>query len=964
MHQNCGSVGNKVLALQGVVETYTPHVLILSETWLSSDNVKNLVVNGYTHANYYVRKNRIHGGVSIFVKSNLKCKRIPSIDKLTIDYECELVAVEINTPSDSIWIIGMYRTGLGNFLIMVDVLRRLFELLCSVEKRKVILMGDWNVDFLLNIPNKKTLINLMLSSGFRNVVNFPTRIKNGSATSIDCVVTNIQSHDINVKSLATALSDHDAQIAGVRLLKRPQNKYKFIERRSFDNEKVEAFTNAILSYEWDKLFNNYDNDSYNKFMNKILWNLDIYFPAQLKRIKSNQRCPWINDKIIKIQNDINDLYVMQRQYPEIVSESGLISKKIIYRNNLIQSEKIGYIQNRIQNSKNPKKEVWNIIKEDTNKAIREWEWDLRENSSKKPIETEKVADYINDYFISIGTDLQKTNQPKFEDSITFLNKYVSKQNELHFQCISHDSLQKLVKKKIDNSDTKDLYDLSGTFVYKMMDNLFDHIHYLVNNVLTSDFYPTILKKVRLTPLYKGKGEKSNVQNYRPIAIVPTLSKITESIMSDAILKHLTNNNNLSNCQHAYRPGRSTISATQRFVERVIDHLEDKKKVAGVFLDLSKAFDSVNHELLLEKLKVYGLTGTSLDLVKSFLEEREQTVEVKIEGKRFRSTPRSCKIGVPQGSSLGNTLFLVFLNDIAYINIKGDIIQYADDTTIILSAESGEELLDLIRDTIATVSTWFEMNGLKLNADKTNVIVFNAVSPRQSSNCPIQLINGSTIVTSDMVKLLGLELDPVLSWKHHIDSTCKKMARGIYALKQLRPISSEKSLKEVYYAYIHSIMSYGIILWGCSSDYERVLKLQKRAVRVLMRAEFRESCRDHFKNLKILTSVSVYILEIIKYVRVNLSEYTIRGKNNKRSIRNKMILDPIDHRLNMCTKLPKLMGQQLYNRLPLNLKLIKSEDKFFQETRKLLLDKTLYSIKEFLQNDYSLFKVDVELPILN
>lgn len=276
----------------------------------------------------------------------------------------------------------------------------------------------------------------------------------------------------------------------------------------------------------------------------------------------------------------------------------------------------------------------------------------------------------------------------------------------------------------------------------------------------------------------------------------------------------------------------------------------------------------------------------------------------------------------------------------------------------MSAETSEALFVRIRDTIASLGSWFELNGLKLNQDKTNIILFNTLSPHQNI-VPMGILSASTsIKTSNLVKLLGFEIDPVLSWKQHIDTICRKMGRGIYALKQLRPISSEISLKEVYYAYIHSIMSYGIVLWGSSSDYERVLKMQKRAIRVLTKAKFRESCRIHFKNLKILTSVSVYILEVLKYVRSNLSEYTVRGTHNNRSVRNQMTLDSISHRLNMSEKLPKLMGQKLYNKLPLQIKTIDQENNFINQVKKLLLDKTLYSIKEFLTTDYSHINVDL------
>lgn len=166
-----------------------------------------------------------------------------------------------------------------------------------------------------------------------------------------------------------------------------------------------------------------------------------------------------------------------------------------------------------------------------------------------------------------------------------------------------------------------------------------------------------------------------------------------------------------------------------------------------------------------------------------------------------------------------------MNDIAHVQVKGEIIQYADDTTVIVTADTMDQLLKNISETMGALREWFGVNGLKLNEDKSNILIFNTVSSNLSS-FPVPQINGRALVTSQVVRLLGFELDYTLSWKQHIDITCKKMAKGIYALKQLRNMSSEKSLKEIYFAYVHSTMAYGIILWGGSTDYVKSFKNAK------------------------------------------------------------------------------------------------------------------------------------------
>ena len=215
---------------------------------------------------------------------------------------------------------------------------------------------------------------------------------------------------------------------------------------------------------------------------------------------------------------------------------------------------------------------------------------------------------------------------------------------------------------------------------------------------------------------------------------------------------------------------------------------------------------------------------------------------------------------------------------------------------------------------------------------------------------ITLENGNTLEYVTNVKLLGFQVDENLNWKQHIDMTCKNISKGIYALKQLRPYVSEENVKQSYYAYVHSVMSYGIILWGSSTDSERILKMQKRAIRVLVKAGYRDSCREYFKKLQILTSVSVYILEMIMYVRKNITEF--RYNNCARYNNNRIQI--AQHRLNITKQLPRIMGAKLFNKLPKCIINLESDNAFRHNVQKLLLDKTLYSIREYLDNDYKYY----------
>lgn len=303
--------------------------------------------------------------------------------------------------------------------------------------------------------------------------------------------------------------------------------------------------------------------------------------------------------------------------------------------------------------------------------------------------------------------------------------------------------------------------------------------------------------------------------------------------------------------------------------------------------------------------------------------------------------------------MGNVLFAIFVNDITNLNIDGKIILYADDTSIVVKAENYDLLMSKITSVVCSCEEWFKANGLKLNSEKTTIVLFSPRPPKTSLGI---LLSGNQVVQTVLdVKLLGFKLDSSLTWSSHVDLTCSKMAKGVFALRQLKPLVSKDGLKECYYAYVHSIMSYGIILWGCSSDNERVLKMQKRALRVLVGAAYRDSCRDYFRQQGILTSISVYIFEVLVYVRSHLNEFKIRANFNPRVTKDSLnIVAAAPTALRLSKRAPKSMGRILYNKLPHAIKALKSDAVFRGRVRAMLQEKTIYSIKEYLSEDFSKF----------
>ncbi|KAI5643575.1 reverse transcriptase (RNA-dependent DNA polymerase) domain-containing protein [Phthorimaea operculella] len=509
-----------------------------------------------------------------------------------------------------------------------------------------------------------------------------------------------------------------------------------------------------------------------------------------------------------------------------------------------------------------------------------------------------------------------------EISKKYLDNYLQDINVPSFSLptITRNDLEKVLKSMLKTRTTLDLYDISVNILLCIWPVLSDILVTLINEMFTSGEYPDVLKCTRVCPVYKGKGEKHNIDNYRPITIVPNISKMIESIISTHLMMHLESHDLLSDKQFAYRQQKSTTTAAHRIMDCIITGMDDRYKVASIFCDLSKAFDVINHKLLLDKLDAYGIRNNAYNLLHSFLTGRNQTVQVSSQGTKLKSEAGDVKVGIPQGSSLGNTLFLAFINDLPSIVTDGLMVLFADDTTVVVSAKTYDQLNGKICRVCEQLQRWFSASGLILNVAKSNVMLFSSktIAVPQSIRSPMPLC--------DICKFLGFTVDAHLNWKQHVDVLCGKLSSAAFALRKLKPLISASALQQTYFAYFHSIMSYGSILWGNSTDAERVLIMQKRALRAMAGVNPMCSCRELFRKYGIMTHFSQYLFEVIMYVRQNLPNFervSIPGRVTRRTGR----LKTVPHRMVLAEKNPRIIGPTFYERLPSDLRVEPSDEKF-------------------------------------
>ena len=381
--------------------------------------------------------------------------------------------------------------------------------------------------------------------------------------------------------------------------------------------------------------------------------------------------------------------------------------------------------------------------------------------------------------------------------------------------------------------------------------------HVINLSLSTGVFPSELKIARIIPLFKA-GDPMHFSNYRPVSVLPIFSKIFERIMYNRLLSFINKNKLLYNLQFGFRPGHSPNMALIYLVDKVSNALEQGDFVLGLFLDFSKAFDTVDHAILLKKLEFYGVRGVPLLWFNSYLNGREQFVEYD----GHSSSKQIVKCGVPQGSILGPLLFLLYINDLALVCPKLFSILFADDSNMFLSGKDPNKLIRDMNEEMHKITQWLTVNRLSLNVDKTHFMLFRKKNTRVALNETLY-IKGTVINQVESTKFLGVFIDSSLTWRSHIQHIDGKVARGLGILYKCRKYFSKDVLISLFYAFIYPHFTYCIEVWGSTfvTYLAPLSKLLKRAVRILSGSDRRAHTAPLFHTLKLMNIAEIYIYSI-------------------------------------------------------------------------------------------------------
>jgi len=385
--------------------------------------------------------------------------------------------------------------------------------------------------------------------------------------------------------------------------------------------------------------------------------------------------------------------------------------------------------------------------------------------------------------------------------------------------------------------------------------------HIINVMLSTGIFPKKAKIAKVVPLFKKK-KKNCVDNYRPVSVLPSFSKILEKVILKRMEIFAKENNLINDNQFGFRAGSSTTCSVATLTDQLYKDMDEGKCSALISLDLSKAFDSIEHKLLLHKLEWYGFRGKTRDLLQSYLDSRYQYVSTG----NTKSEKLPITRGVPQGAILSPFLYNLFANDIHTLKIKSRINQFADDTSLSLSHSEPVVLITQIQDDLNIISQWFSDNYLKINVEKTQYMLIT--SPRHhSDHLPVLTLSNEILESVDEIKLLGITIDCRLNWKRHISNVVKRLLGLLRLFHDITRTFPKRTLILIYRSLIESHLSYAIEIWGNSyySNIKRLFSVQKRFVRIIAKVGPLAHSAPLFSYFNIIPLPSLIVFNTLKFL---------------------------------------------------------------------------------------------------
>jgi len=747
-------------------------IIGLSETKLKvagPQTIFNNQIPGYNFVSQPSLSNS--GGVAFYISNDLAVFTREDISCTTPDFEALWIEIKSNLQHNIVCGV-IYRHPHSNLNAFLDYLDNTVTKLNSENKYSII-MGDFNIDLLKTNCHTDTdnFLRTLESCFYSPHILQPTRITDHSATLIDNIFFNSLSHHTISGNIYYDLSDHLPNFLIVKKLHYvPKNIEIF--KRDYSKYSKTNLVEDIASINWDSL-PHCDNvsDMFDQFYQKISNVVDQHLPLKRlsKREIKQQSKPWITKGIITSIRIKNSFY---RKFMKSKS-SYYYNKYKFYRNRvnrIVKISKTKYYNKFFDDSKTNIRKVWRGIREivgSSKNHINIPSKFITENNVEIT-DSRDIANHFNSFFSNVGSSLAQAIPQSNKSALDFLPDQVQ---ELF--SISPVNIQEIIE-EIENLDANKAsgpYSIPTKILKLAKNHIAEPLTLIMNTSFSTGVVPECLKIANIIPVFK-QGSQINFSNYRPISLLSIFNRILEKLMSKRLIKFLDEKNLLNNKQFGFRKNHSTTHAVLSIVNNIQCAIEANEYSCGIFLDLSKAFDTVNHQILLTKLNHYGIFGTAGNWFLSYLSNRKQFVTIG----NIKSEILTVNCGVPQGSVLGPTLFLLYINDLINTSKLLSFHLFADDSNLFYSHKNLNELQAIMNVELESIYSWLCANKLSLNIDKSNVIIFH--TPQKKVHGISICINNVPLKQVNELKYLGVMLDSNINWKAHVSYISCKIKRSV------------------------------------------------------------------------------------------------------------------------------------------------------------------------------------------
>ena len=914
-HLNIASLQYHIEDLRILLETleHTFDIISISECGIQKNYppTTNIDLQNYNYE--YTATDTNKGGTLLYISNKNSFKPRKDLE-IVESKQVESTFVELINSNGKNTIVGcIYRHHTISQLDFTNLLNPLVHKL-SKENKPCYITGDFNMNLLsINVdPQIEKYFDMLTEKSFMPLITLPTRVVKKSKTLIDNIFYNQFSSEIISGNITVGISDHMPQFSIIPLdppymLDAPKNIY----RRNFKNFDAAKYIIDFNQINWD--FGEMDdvNKYTTNFINTSERLLDKQVP--LKKLSKNQLKqkikPWINREILKKIRKKNKTYNKFMNEKNVVHRETLELKYKKLKNEitkLTRQNKKAYYQNYFsENSKNAKK-LWAGINEIINSKSKSnftpsCIEEINDTGELTTItEPAKVANAFNDHYVSVANKILKKR--KYPGNKHFTH-YLKNSNPYTFMTspTTPQEIEDIIMVS-DTSKSTGPNSIPNRILKEIRTSISTPISNLCNNSFATGKFPDILKISKVTPIHK-KNSKLKVENYRPISLLSNINKIIEKIMFKRLYSFLELHNCIYELQFGFREKHSTNHALLSMTQQIKDEIDKGNYAIGIFVDFQKAFDTVNHEILLRKLQHYGIRGISNKWFQSYLSNRKQYVSIN----NSDSDLKVIEHGVPQGSILGPLLFLVYINDLHKSINFSTTRHFADDTNLLhiinRNSQRNKNIARKVNTDLKSLNNWLLANKISLNSAKTEMIYFR----KKGVNIPDVKIylNGIKLTPTSEVKYVGIIFDEFLVFDAHIKSLNAKLKRTNNLLAKSRHYVDKNILLQIYYSHFYSHLTLGCQLWGQKlNQFSQTFILQKNAIRLMSFAHYRSHSDPLFMENKILKLMDIVKLNNIMFVHNVINNKAPRHFANYFQFRKTQHLYPTSNNPNSLYSIPK------------------------------------------------------------